>query len=808
MVAYFAGILSEFVVVGDFNGDGIQDLAVLGSDTLAVGTVSVLQGNGDGTFRSRAAFSVPGSDLIVSFAAGDFNGDGLSDLAVPGRPGNTIDVLLARSQTLSVPLRWTALRGSPAESSPGDVGEPDTDNVLWRRHERASDRTWIPGARITFRSAVTGGVRDNSSFPLIDDPHPPSAGGPGQLGDVLDPAHDDGRELKDSLHAALTEWTSRLPAARGPIALNLRSFVDASGNPTREGGRSGTLYSFPLAASGDLCRNKCLITVVDDAKAFVAMQDNSFRLQADPNDSVLAHQLGHFMNLGHGNGLDDDGDGVFDDLCDPAEGVFDPPLSIMSPDGFIGEEHVTTAQREAARGLALKTPGSTLVVGLDTPVAFGETIAATRTDTIHEVADESADLTSFSMSVNTLEGTLVLAHGLFGLLQRPPYRFHAFMDLDGDPATGGEPSVLGLPTGFLGAELVTRVDYLPSDPVAVFSPRVWRFEAGVFVELHDPSIEVAQARLVDAEVFCELSDAIVLRMNLDLAGGVASLVDHEIRAQVVVERVVGPDIILDRLPDGPGLGSLLVSGGPRRGRASGSQVGDDGFVTLLLMHPRYPESRLTPSTAFPGSTFRVDTTGLFPNTVFKVFLGDVMVATGTTDGEGSCSAEIRMDPNAPPGPRLITVGNVGTALTADTVVDVLPLTFALPPLCPTGVSMSFWPPNHQYAPVDIESASGVTDPNGLPFTVRVTSITQDEPVIGRVAGSSPCDGRGVGTGTAEVRVERLGSGDGRVYHVHYVATNSADMSCSGMILVSVPHSQDGATAVDGGELFDSTNGCQ
>jgi len=67
------------IVVADFNGDGIPDLAI----TDAVSTVTVLLGNGDGTFMAAPALTtgtypvVPGG-LVVA----DFNGDGIPDLAV------------------------------------------------------------------------------------------------------------------------------------------------------------------------------------------------------------------------------------------------------------------------------------------------------------------------------------------------------------------------------------------------------------------------------------------------------------------------------------------------------------------------------------------------------------------------------------------------------------------------------------------------------------------------------------------------------------------------------------------------------
>jgi hypothetical protein len=72
--------------VGDFNGDGIQDLALLCLTTPIVesgvpGSVAILIGNGDGTFTLQAASPATG-DFPVSLVTGDLNGDGILDLAV------------------------------------------------------------------------------------------------------------------------------------------------------------------------------------------------------------------------------------------------------------------------------------------------------------------------------------------------------------------------------------------------------------------------------------------------------------------------------------------------------------------------------------------------------------------------------------------------------------------------------------------------------------------------------------------------------------------------------------------------------
>lgn len=162
---YPAGISPLSVAVADFNRDGRQDLAVLDAnwhdfvpDPIPEGSLSILFGNGDGTFGAPVQYPSGGGALAM--AVGDFNGDGAPDAVIAnshGRDGEASDLavflndgtgalgsptILALDVADYYPYGWT----SPAALAVDDVtGDGRADIAVAIRGLLYREPTPIPG---------------------------------------------------------------------------------------------------------------------------------------------------------------------------------------------------------------------------------------------------------------------------------------------------------------------------------------------------------------------------------------------------------------------------------------------------------------------------------------------------------------------------------------------------------------------------------------------------------------------------------------------------------------------------------------
>jgi hypothetical protein len=627
----------------------------------------------------------------------------------------------ASGQLLEVPVRWCALRGSPAVDNPGSLGEPDTDAVLWRRHERASDRVWLnQGTSITFRSAVTANnLNDkNVSYPIINDPDVDAPGhdAPGVEGDILDPnlGPASKKEFNDAVAACLTAWNGRTGASTlGPIALNVRRLVKSNGTENLQG-----YGEFDVTSSGMTPANLCANppTGVTGASGRLAIADYSVVRGFDADEHILAHEFGHVLSLEHGNGLDDDNpkDGLFDgdpnytNQCDPNE-VNAQPDSLMTPG--VNANLITPLQRQRARVIAVKYANAPS----DPPAALvpGDVIGDEVPDEIDDVVERSIDITRVTLTTHGPDQTTTISHALIDLLpDNPSHQFLAFVDLDDDATTGGAPSALnlGVPTDFMGAELVTRV-VVTADDGFVLVPTVWRFQAGAFVEISDPSIQANLGVTVGGEVPQEQNHIVSISFSNAVRGAMAPTVRLQAYAQTPLPEPPGPAIVLN-------------------GAASEYDLAPSGGIPfqLFVEFPDFPVAGVTPLLARPGQAVLVEALDLFPNAMTKVFLGDDMVGVGNSDGTGGFVKSFVVPFGAALGERLVTVGTFGTGLTADTTVIVDGL-----PLVPTDVAIDV-KPNSCPNPFNVRK-NGV-----LPVAIlgsAALDVSRLDPTLVRLEGVEP-----------------------------------------------------------------------
>jgi hypothetical protein len=143
-VNYKAGSGCAQVVVEDLNGDGMPDLVVVNSGDAngnVTGSLSVLLGNGDGTFQTARTFSA--GQAPVSVAVADFNGDGIPDLAVADfgvyyTKSGTVSILLGKGDGSFMPAKNYAAGLFPAFLAVGDFNHDGMPDLVVAAYDRVA----------------------------------------------------------------------------------------------------------------------------------------------------------------------------------------------------------------------------------------------------------------------------------------------------------------------------------------------------------------------------------------------------------------------------------------------------------------------------------------------------------------------------------------------------------------------------------------------------------------------------------------------------------------------------------------------
>jgi hypothetical protein len=113
------------ITTADFNNDGKLDFAVANYGFIGQGTtVSVVLGNGNGTFQSQLIF--PAGNGPTNLKAGKLNGDNLPDLVVSNENGNMNVLMNSGGNNFSGRIEYTP--PSPINGGANDIDLADLDN--------------------------------------------------------------------------------------------------------------------------------------------------------------------------------------------------------------------------------------------------------------------------------------------------------------------------------------------------------------------------------------------------------------------------------------------------------------------------------------------------------------------------------------------------------------------------------------------------------------------------------------------------------------------------------------------------------
>jgi uncharacterized repeat protein (TIGR01451 family) len=163
-VNYTAGTTPDSMAIGDFNGDGLPDLAVVNNGS---NNVSIALGNSDGTFQPAGTYGAGSAPVSVSI--GDFNGDGKLDLAVANSGSNDVSILLGNGNGTFQGATSYGCGTTPHSVTVGDFNRDGKADLAVANNGSNNVSILLGNGTGTFATAVNYGVGTNPESVAIGD---------------------------------------------------------------------------------------------------------------------------------------------------------------------------------------------------------------------------------------------------------------------------------------------------------------------------------------------------------------------------------------------------------------------------------------------------------------------------------------------------------------------------------------------------------------------------------------------------------------------------------------------------------------
>jgi len=185
--------------------------------------------------------------------------------------------------------------------------------------------------------------------------------------------------------------------------------------------------------------------------------------------------------------------------------------------------------------------------------------------------------------------------------------------------------------------------------------------------------------------------------------------------------------------------------------------------------------------------------------------GQISPLTYTWTWDGGSAEGMNPVVTLPSGTTTVTLTVFDGELSSTDTVDITVKDITAPTITASGEPVVLWPPEHKYETVSISdfgiSVTDTCDPDVNMDDIVITSVSSDEPE------DAPDEGDGStledivikDSQTVDLRAERQGDGNGRVYTISYKVTDASGNTATGSCQAFVPHNKgQEASVVDDG----------